>query len=144
LPGERRGLSPPSADRRGEPGGSLYKNADRAGKKIDAPAWDAPKNFKRTNRQAAGRAMPTSPRASVIQFLRAVRPVVGPTDGELLGRFVVHRDGPAFAELVRRHGPLVYGTCKRITNNGSDADDAFQATFLVLVRKAPSIMPRAR
>src|SRR5438552_18783939 len=74
------------------------------GKKIDAPSCDAPSIFRRTIRHAAGRGMPTSQQASVIQFLRAVRPVVGPTDGELLGRFVVHRDGPAFAESVRRHG----------------------------------------
>src|SRR5437763_17162606 len=84
-----------------------------AGKKIDAPAGDAPISFRRTSRQAAGRGMPSSQRASVIQFLPAVRPVVGPTDSELLGCFVAHRDGTAFAELVRRHGAMVYGTAIR-------------------------------
>src|SRR5438874_10680061 len=60
-------------------------------------------------------------------------------DGELLHQFQARRDGQAFAELVRRHGPMVYGTCRRIANNGADADDAFQATFFVLARRACSI-----
>src|SRR4051794_5619363 len=110
-----------------------------AGKKIDAPAGAAPISFRRTSRQAAERGMPTSQRASVIQFLRAVRPVVGPTDGELLGRFVARREGPAFAELVRRHGPMVLGVCRRLLRHEQDAEDAFQAAFLVLARKAASV-----
>src|SRR5262249_42931488 len=61
------------------------------------------------------------------------------SEGELLQRFLADRDGSAFAELVRRHGPRVYGTCRRIASNGSDADDAFQATFFILARKARSI-----
>ena len=60
-------------------------------------------------------------------------------DGELLKQFVDHRDESAFGEIVRRHGPMVYGACKRILNNGSDADDAFQATFFVLARRAGHI-----
>src|ERR1700686_4708530 len=63
----------------------------------------------------------------------------GTTDGELLQRFQVLHDGGAFAELVRRHGPMVYGTCRRILANGADADDAFQATFFILARKAGQI-----
>src|SRR5206468_1309088 len=98
--------------------------------------------FWRTIRQAAGRGMPTSQRASVIQFLRAVRPVVGPTDGELLGRFVARREETAFAELVRRHGPMVLGVCRRLLGHEQDAEDAFQAAFLVLARKAASVVPR--
>src|SRR5262249_14330061 len=86
--------------------------------------------------------MPTSQRASVIQFLRAVRPVVGPTDGELLGGFVARQDEPAFAELVRRHGPMVLGVCRRLLHHEQDAEDAFQATFLVLAKKAASVRPR--
>ena len=83
--------------------------------------------------------MLTSHGGSVIQFLRAVRPVAGPTDGELLGRFVARRDGTAFAELLRRHGPMVLSTCRRLLRHEQDAEDAFQATFLTLVRKAGSI-----
>jgi RNA polymerase sigma factor (sigma-70 family) len=51
----------------------------------------------------------------------------------------VNREDAAFAELMKRHGPMVLGVCRRASNTLDDADDAFQATFLVLVRKAGSI-----
>jgi RNA polymerase sigma factor (sigma-70 family) len=64
------------------------------------------------------------------------------TDGQLLGRYVTTGDAVAFETLVRRHGPMVLGVCRRLLPNQHDAEDAFQATFLVLVRKATTIHPR--
>jgi RNA polymerase sigma factor (sigma-70 family) len=68
----------------------------------------------------------------------------GPTDGDLLDRFLTDRDEVAFEALVRRHGPMVLGVCRRLLRHAQDAEDAFQATFLVLVRKATTILPRDR
>jgi RNA polymerase sigma factor (sigma-70 family) len=77
--------------------------------------------------------------------VRRIRRMVGEQDltqlgdGQLLARFAADRDEAAFAELVQRHGPLVLRVCRRFLADPNAAEDAFQATFLVLVRKAGSI-----
>lgn len=76
---------------------------------------------------------------NVVRTLRQIAtPVLG-TDSDLLRTFALRRDAGAFAELVRRHGPMVLGVCRWVLRNSTDADDAFQATFLVLFRKAGSL-----
>ena len=64
------------------------------------------------------------------------------SDAQLLDRYLSTRDEAAFEALVNLHGPMVLGLCRRMLRDPSDIDDAFQATFLVLVRKAPAIRDR--
>jgi RNA polymerase sigma factor (sigma-70 family) len=87
--------------------------------------------------------MPTARVLDALQVLVSP-PDDGDGDGECLQRFLAGRDEAAFAELVRRHGPMVYGACQRVLANGPEADDAFQATFFVLARKADTIRGNVR
>jgi RNA polymerase sigma factor (sigma-70 family) len=89
--------------------------------------------------------MPISQLSEVIQHLRRtvlLRDWAGLTDGQLLEGFISRREGSAVAALVGRHGPMVWGVCRRVLRDYHEAEDAFQATFLVLVRKAASVVPR--
>jgi RNA polymerase sigma factor (sigma-70 family) len=89
--------------------------------------------------------MATSQTSEVIQHLRRMvllREGAGLTDGQLLENYLSRRDETALAALVQRHGPMVWGVCRRVLPNYHDAEDAFQATFLVLVRKAAGIAAR--
>jgi RNA polymerase sigma factor (sigma-70 family) len=77
-----------------------------------------------------------------LQTLFSVGTLGGLSDGRLLERFAAHRDEAAFEALVRRHGSMVWGICRRLLRDHHDAEDAFQATFLVLARKGQSIAKR--
>src|SRR5579871_6795095 len=83
------------------------------------------------------------PAARSNRLVRQLRATLGTavtlTEAELWERYVRDRDEAAFEMLVRRHGPMVLGVCRRILRNQQDAEDAFQATFLVFVRRATSI-----
>src|SRR5262245_47050811 len=87
--------------------------------------------------------MPAGPGA-LVRYLRQLVSPAEPneaSDAALLGRFLAADDEAAFTALVARHGPLVYHVCRRVLGD-DDAEDAFQAVFLVLARKAATIRPR--
>src|SRR6516165_6257561 len=89
--------------------------------------------------------MPTGRKSEVIQHPDAAPPARGGealSDGQLLEDYLGRRNEAALAALVHRHGPMVWGVCRRVLRHYHDAEDAFQATFLVFVRKAASISSR--
>jgi RNA polymerase sigma factor (sigma-70 family) len=91
--------------------------------------------------------MATTTMATVLHKLRRClrrQDHAGLSDGQLLESYIARRDEFAFEELVRRHGPMVLGLCRRLLHHEADAEDAIQATFLVLVKKASSVQPPDR
>lgn len=89
--------------------------------------------------------MANGPLNLVVHQLRRtalLRETAEATDGQLMACYAARRDEVAFEALVRRHGPMVWGVCRRVLTNPQDREDAFQATFLVLVRKAAAVRPR--
>ena len=82
-------------------------------------------------------------RGVVGRLVRACGGPAGMTDDGLVAAYLADPGGPAFTELVARHGPVVFGVCRRVLRHTQDAEDAFQATFLVLARRAGDVWPRA-
>jgi RNA polymerase sigma-70 factor (ECF subfamily) len=84
---------------------------------------------------------------TVVRYLRTLvqaETAEGLSDGQLLDQFIRRQEGAFLEALVLRHGPMVWGVCRRVLRDHHDAEDAFQATFLVLARRAASVVPREK
>jgi RNA polymerase sigma factor (sigma-70 family) len=89
--------------------------------------------------------MATTPMSRVVGHLRKVALLQEAdrlTDAQLLESYLLHGEDASFEALVRRHGPMILGVCRRVLHDRHDSEDAFQATFIVLLRKAASIGKR--
>src|SRR5262249_27106615 len=84
----------------------------------------------------------STPVLASIHRLLADGTMTGLSEGQLVERFLTRGDELAFEAMLRRHGPMVHGVCRRLLSDPNDVEDAFQATFLVLVRKARTIRDR--
>src|SRR5260370_30717443 len=101
--------------------------------------------WRRQEAKDEGGGMAVSQIEPIIKHLRTValrQDGAETSDGQLLENFATTHDAAAFEALVRRHGPMVWGACHRLLRNQHDAEDAFQATFVVWARKAASVSPR--
>src|SRR5436853_4505274 len=78
-------------------------------------------------------------RSVILSLLRDLPPTDGTSDAALLDRFIAWRDESAFELLVYRHGPMVRGVTRRVLRHEQDAEDAFQATFLALAKRAATV-----
>jgi RNA polymerase sigma factor (sigma-70 family) len=91
--------------------------------------------------------MSYGPLTHVLRHIRRIaltEAITPPEDAQLLERFLTQHDETAFETLLHRHGPMVLGVCRRLLTDPNDIDDAFQATFLVLIRKAHTLGRRER
>ena len=78
--------------------------------------------------------------ATILRYLKTItHPGQGTEDGDLLAVYCARQDEDAFGQLVQRYGGLVFGVCQRVLNQEADAEDAFQATFVLLARRAATI-----
>src|SRR5262249_6115735 len=135
--GVRAGVTRPPAGVNARHGGSAPQNRG-----MPRPPRDSiPEGY------AGGRAGMSG--ASLREAIGRIRVAIGTrgagglADADLLQRWLAQRDEAAFELLLWRHGPMVLGLCRRLLGDAQDAEDALQATFLVLVRKAGSIGKRA-